>query len=343
MIISLKKYINNWLDTYKVKDIFTGEIQTAREIFNWDKSYFLKLLIQDKYYIDTDIDFATKNPNYIKIIKKPLSQISPKKVKKYRKVGTERKQVGTTTEKRDNYVPITKWKYHLIDDYNRPKFNTIIKRRKIGRTFYITTEYIPTGKYHKKREYYEDVIGYKNKPIIVDVPIYKTVDILEPYYEQERTRTEQDITTQVTQHRFYEPFFVFDYYKKLNEDEYEHYLYIAPFFDGYGTSIKIGSDDDEIIGHRRVPKFISPKELTETQMFKSAYRQCRFMIAEGKQKLKKKYFKEISDRIQTGEELHTINMSDSNLYSLDMDKAGLDGIIFFKSSDVAGNTRTVKI
>ncbi len=340
MIISLKKYINNWLDTYKVKDIFTGDLQTAREIFNWDKSYFLKLLIQDKYYIDTDIDFVTKNPNYIKIIKKPLSQISAKKVKKYRTVTKIIPQ--TVYEDVIDYVPITTRKYRLVNDYDNPIYKTVIKKRKIGKKYYITTEYIPTGKYRKIRQYYDD-ISYVERVRTKKRTVYIEKEYKEPYYEQERTRTEQDITTQVTQHRFYEPFFVFDYYKKLNEDEYEHYLYIAPFFDGYGTSIKIGSDDDEIIGHRRVPKFISPKELTETQMFKSAYRQCRFMIAEGKQKLKKKYFKEISDRIQTGEELHTINMSDSNLYSLDMDRAGLDGIIFFKSSDVAGNTRTVKI
>lgn len=340
MIISLKKYINNWLDTYKVKDIFTGELQTAREIFNWDKSYFLKLLIQDKYYIDTDINFVTQNPNYIKIIKKPLSQISAKKVKKYRTVTKLVPQ--TVYEDVIDYRPITVRRYRLVNDYEQPIYKTVIKKRKIGRNYYMTTEYIPTGKYRKIREYYDDieyVETYRTKKRTV----YIEKKVKEPYYEQVRERTEQDITTQVEEHRFYEPFFVFDYYKKLNEDEYEHYLYIAPFFDGYGTSIKIGSDDDEIIGHRRVPKFISPKELTETQMFKSAYRQCRFMIAEGKQKLKKKYFKEISDRIQTGEELHTINMSDSNLYSLDMDRAGLDGIIFFKSSDVAGNTRTVRI
>ena len=334
MIISLKKYINNWLDTYKVKDIFTGELQTAREIFNWDKSYFLKLLIQDKYYIDTDINFVTQNPNYIKIIKKPLSQISPKKVKKYRKVGTERKQVGTTTEKRDNYVPITKWKYHLVDDYNRPKFNTIIKRRKIGRTFYITTEYIPTGKYHKKREYYEDVIGYKNKPIIVDVPIYETVDILEPYYEQVRERTENDVKTQITEYRYFEPFFVFEFYKTC-DDGYEHYLYIAPMFSGKGNAIVLFADDTEVVNNEETGVFIQPKEFVKQSDYNNAVRKTRFMILNGKKNIEPQVFRQARQKIEKNQELHTLYLEGTYNRSLDVLK-----MLFFRPAQFDNNIRT---
>lgn len=334
MIISLKKYINNWLDTYKVKDIFTGELQTAREIFNWDKSYFLKLLIQDKYYIDTDINFVTQNPNYIKIIKKPLSQISPKKVKKYRKVGTERKQVGTTTEKRDNYVPITKWKYHLIDDYNRPKFNTIIKRRKIGRTFYITTEYIPTGKYHKKREYYEDVIGYKNKPIIVDVPIYETVDIFEPYYEQVRERTKNDIKTQITEYRYFEPFFVFEFYRTF-DDGYEHYLYIAPMFSGKGNAIVLFADDTEIVNNEETGVFIQPKEFVKQSDYNNAVRKTRFMILNGKKNIEPQVFRQARQKIEKNQELHTLYLEGTYNRSLDVLK-----MLFFRPAQFDNNIRT---
>lgn len=339
MLIPLKKYINNWLDTYTVKDIFTGEIQKARDIFSWNKSYFLKLLIQDKYYIDTDIDYVTKNQNYLKIIKKPLSQITPKKVKKYRKIGEQRIIDRYVTEKVIDYEPIEVRRYRLIDDYNRPIYDTVIKKRKIGKKYYLTTEYIETGKYRKKRQYFND-IEYVRVIKTKKRPIYKTVEIFEPYWEQERQRQPEDIKTQIETHRFYEPFFVFDYYKKLSEDEYEHYLYISPFFDGYGTAVKIGSDDDEIVNNRRLPKFISPQELTKTQMYLSAYRQCRYMIINGKQRLRKKYFKEITDKINNDDELHTINMRDSNLYSLDILKVNGSGIIFFKATDINGNTST---
>lgn len=340
MLIPLKKYINNWLDTYTVKDIFTGKIQTARQLFNWDKSYFLKLLIQDKYFIDTDINFVTKDKDYIRVIKTPLSQITPKKVKKYRIVGQKKVIDKYITETVYDYEPIEVRKYRMVNDYDQPIYDTVLKRRKIGKKYYLTTQYIETGKYRKIRQYYSD-IEYVRVRKTKQRPIYKTIDILEPYYEQVRERTEQDIKTQVTEHRFYEPFFVFDYYKKLNDDEYEHYIYISPFFDGYGTAIKLGSDDDEIVGHRKIPKFISPQELVETNMFKTAYKQCRYMIVAGKEKLRKKHFAQINDRIENNEELHTINLSDSNLYSLDIvDVDDNDGMIFFKSADISGNTRT---
>lgn len=339
MLIPLKKYINNWLDTYKVKDIFTGQYQYAREIFNWDKSYFLKLLIQDKYYIDTDIFFITKDKNYYEVIKTPLSQITPKKVKKYRYI--KKLIPEEVIEQVIDYIPVQVKRYRMVDA--EPIYNTVIKRRKIGRKYYITTEFVPTGKYRKKRQYYTDteyIEKIRNKKRI----IYKLKRVRETYYEQVHERLPEHTKIKVTEYRFYEPFFIFDYYKKLNEDEYEHYLYIAPFFDGYGTSIKIGSDEDEIVGSRTIPKFISPQELIKTQMFKSAYRECRFLMAEGKQNLKKKYFKDINERINNDIELHTINLSGSNLYSLDIseteDGFGSYGIIFFKASDLNGNKRT---
>lgn len=334
MLIPLKKYINNWLNTYTVKDIFTGKYQLAREIFDWDKSYFLKLLIKDKYYIDTDIDFVTKNLNYVKVEKTPLSQITPKKVKKFREI--TKIVPEEIIEEVIDYIPVEVKKYRLIDA--EPIYKTVIRRRKIGRKYFLTTQYIPTGKFKKQRQYYTD-IEYIEKIRSKKRTIYRKRKILEPYYEQVRERTEEDIATKITEHRFYEPFFVFDFYKKVSEDEYIHYLYIAPFFDGYGSSVKIGSDDDEIIGHRRLPRFITPKELTQTNMYKSAYKQCRYMIMNGKEKLMKKNFKEINDRIDNNEELHTINMSDSNLYSLDILNTGKDGIFFFKASDIPGNEK----
>lgn len=343
MLIPLKKYINQWLDTYTVRDIFTGEIQTAREIFNWKKSYFLKLLIQDKYYIDTDTSFITKDKNYIRTIKTPLSQITPKKVKKFRVIGRKKVVDRYITETVDDYEPVEQTKYRMVNDYDNPIYDTVIKRRKIGKKYVWATEYIPTGKYHKIRQYYT-VLRYVKTSVVKKRPIYKYVDILEPYYEQIRERTEDDYKTEVIEHRFYEPFFVFDYYKKLNEDEYDHIIYIAPFFDGYGTAIKIGSEETEIVNNRRLPVFISPQNLIHTPMYENAYRQCRYLIIEGKEKLRKKYLGELVERINNNEELHTVNLRESNDYSLDILKVDTDsnngsGIIFFKATDVAGNSR----
>ena len=338
MIIPLKKYINNWLDTYKIRDIFNNKVELARHVFRLDKSYILSVLLREKYYIDTDNGFVTQDKNYIKIIKKPLSQISPKRVKKFRVIGTKKVIDRYVTETIYDYVPVTKIKYRMIDDYDNPKYDTVIKRRKIKGKYYLTTEYIFTGKYHKKREYFED-IHWVRKKVVKQRPIYKTIDILEPYYEQIRERTENDYKTEVTEHRFYEPFFVFDYYKIIDDDNYEHYIYISPFFDGFGSAVKIGSDEDEIVGSRRLPKFISPQELIKTQSYNSAYRQCRFIIEKGKERLFRKYFKEINDRINNDEELHTVNILDSNKYSLDLLKTNKSGIFFFKSASLDNNTR----
>lgn len=338
MLIPLKKYINQWLDTYTVRDIFTGEIQTAREIFVWKKSYFLKLLIQDKYYIDTDTSFITKDKNYIRVIKTPLSQITPKKVKKFRVIGRKKVVDRYITETVDDYEPVEQTKYRMVNDYDNPIYDTVIKRRKIGKKYVLATEYIPTGKYHKIRQYYT-VLRYVKTSVVKKRPIYKYVDILEPYYEQVRERTEDDIATKITEHRFYEPFFVFDYYKIIDDDNYEHYIYISPFFDGFGSAVKIGSDEDEIVNNRRLPKFITPQELLKTHSYQSAYRQCRFIMEKGKNNLFKKYFKEISERIDTDKELHTINLLDSNKYSLDIIKVGIAGIFFFKSASLDKNTR----
>lgn len=338
MLIPLKKYINEWLDTYTVKDIFTGEIEKARKIFRLNKSYFLKLLLRDKYYIDTETGYITTDKNYIKVIKTPLSQITPKKVKKFRVIGRKKVVDRYITETVDDYEPVEQTKYRMVNDYDNPIYDTVIKRRKIGKKYVLATEYIPTGKYRKIRQYYT-VLRYVKTSVVKKRPIYKYVDILEPYYEQVRQRTEEDIATKITEHRFYEPFFVFDYYKSFDDDTYEHYLYISPFFDGYGTAVKIGSDEDEIVDNRRLPKFISPQELIKTNSYLSAYRQCRFMIAKGKEKLFKKYFREINERINNNEELHTINLLDSNKYSLDILDVERAGIIFFKSAILEKNKR----
>lgn len=347
MLIPLKKYINQWLDTYTVRDIFTDEIQTARDIFDWNKSYFLKLLIQDKYYIDTDNSFITKNLKYRKVIQTPLSQITPKKIKKFRVIGRKKVIDHYITETVDDYQPVEFQKYRMIPDYDRPIYETVIKRRKIGKKYFLATEYIPTGKYAKKRQYYT-VLKYVKTTKTKKRPVYKWVDILEPYYEQVRERQPEDYKEQIEVHRFYEPFFVFDYYKKLNDDDYEHILYIAPFFDGYGTAVKIGSEQTEIVNNRRLPVFISPQDLIHSPMYERAYRQCRYLIVEGKEKLRKKYFSEIVERINNDDELHTINLRDSNDYSLDILKVETEsnnnsGIIFFKSADVSGNTKTIII
>lgn len=338
MLIPLKKYINNWKNTFKVKDIFTQEWELARDNFRLNKSYILSILLRDNYYIDTETGYITKDKNYIKVIKTPLSQITPKKVKKFRVIGTKKVIVGYRTETVDDYVPETTTKYRMVDDYDNPKYDTIIKRRKIKGKYYLTTEYIFTGKYRKKREYYEDLHWVK-KSVKKERPIYQTIEIKEPYYEQVRVRTEDDIATKITEHRFYEPFFVFDYYKIIDDDNYEHYIYISPFFDGFGSAVKIGSDEDEIVNNRRLPKFITPQELLKTHSYQSAYRQCRFIMEKGKNNLFKKYFKEISERIDTDKELHTINLLDSNKYSLDIIKVGIAGIFFFKSASLDKNTR----
>lgn len=338
MLIPLKKYIDNWLDTYTVRDIFSGDNELAREVFRLDKSYILSILLREKYYIDTQTGYITKDKNYIKVIKTPLSQITPKKIKKFRVIGRKKVIDRYIDEIVYDYIPETITKYRMVDDYDNPKYDTIIKRRKIKGKYYLTTEYIFTGKYRKKREYFED-IKWVRKKVVKSRPIYKYIDILEPYYEQVRVRTEEDIATKITEHRFYEPFFVFDYYKVIDDDNYEHYIYISPFFDGFGSAVKIGSDEDEIVNNRRLPKFITPQELIKTHSYQSAYRQCRFIMEKGKNNLFKKHFTEISERIDTDKELHTINFLDSNKYSLDLIKAGNAGIFFFKSASLDKNTR----
>lgn len=331
MIISLKKYINNWLDTYKVKDIFTGELQTARELFNWDKSYFLKLLIQDKYYIDTDIDFVTKNPNYIKIIKKPLSQISAKKVKKYRTVTKLVPQ--TVYEDVIDYVPITTRKYRLVNDYDNPIYKTVIKKRKIGKKYYITTEYIPTGKYRKIRQYYDD-IRYIEQVRTKKRTVYVEKKIKEPYYEQVRERTENDIKTQITEYRYFEPFFVFEFYKTF-DDGYEHYLYIAPMFSGKGNAIVLFADDTEIVNNEETGVFIQPKEFVKQSDYNNAVRKTRFMILNGKRNIEPQVFRQARQKIEKNQELHTLYLEGTYNRSLDVLK-----MLFFRPAQFDNNTRT---
>lgn len=331
MIISLKKYINNWLDTYKVKDIFTGELQTAREIFNWDKSYFLKLLIQDKYYIDTDIDFVTKNPNYIKIIKKPLSQISPKKVKKYRTITKLVPQ--TVYEDVIDYVPITTRKYRLVNDYDNPIYKTVIKKRKIGKKYYITTEYIPTGKYRKIRQYYDD-IEYVERVRTKKRTVYVEKEYKEPYYEQVRERTESDIKTQITEYRYFEPFFVFEFYKTF-DDGYEHYLYIAPMFSGKGNAIVLFSDDTEIVNNEETGVFIQPKEFVKQSDYNNAVRKTRFMILNGKKNIEPQVFRQARQKIEKNQELHTLYLEGTYNRSLDVLK-----MLFFRPAQFDNNIRT---
>ena len=314
MIISLKKYINNWLDTYKVKDIFTGELQTAREIFNWNKSYFLKLLIQDKYYIDTDINFATKNPNYIKIIKKPLSQISAKKVKKYRTITKLVPQ--TVYEDVIDYRPITVRRYRLVNDYDQPIYKTVIKKRKIGRNYYITTEYIPTGKYRKIRQYYDD-IEYVETLRTKKRTVYIEKEYKEPYYEQVRERTESDIKTQITEYREFEPFFVFEFYKTF-DDGYEHYLYIAPMFSGKGSAIVLFADDTEIVNNEETGVFIQPKEFVKQSDYNNAVRKTRFMILNGKKNIEPQVFRQARQKIEKNQELHTLYLEGTYNRSLDI-------------------------
>lgn len=336
MLIPLKEYINNWLDTYTIKDIFTGKRQKARDIFNWDKSYFLKLLIKDKYYIDTDIDFATKDKNYTKIIKKPLSKITPKKIKKYRKVGEEKILDHYIIETIEDYVPITKTKYRLVDDYSNPKYETIIKRRKIGKKYYITTEYIETGKYHKKREYYEDVIGYDTITKEKKRPIYKTIDILEPYYEQERQRTIDDIQIQSTEYRVFEPFFVWEFYKTF-DDGYEHYIYVSPLFQGLGNAVVFSADDDEVVNGERKGIFIKPKDFIKQNSFKTMTRKARFLILNGKKNLEPKLFQDARVKIDNNEGLHTLYLDGTYNQSLDVLK-----LLFFRPAPYS-ESRTVVI
>lgn len=331
MIISLKKYINNWLDTYKVKDIFTGELQSARELFNWDKSYFLKLLIQDKYYIDTDINFVTQNPNYIKIIKKPLSQISAKKVKKYRTITKLVPQ--TVYEDVIDYVPISTRKYRLVNDYDNPIYKTVIKKRKIGRKYYITTEYIPTGKYRKIRQYYDD-IDYVETLRTKKRTIYIEKEYKEPYYEQERTRTEQDIKTQITEYRYFEPFFVFEFYKTF-DDGYEHYLYIAPMFSGKGNAIVLFADDTEVVNNEETGVFIQPKDFVKQSDYNNAVRKTRFMILNGKRNIEPQVFRQARQKIEKNQELHTLYLEGTYNRSLDVLK-----MLFFRPAQFDNNTRT---
>lgn len=323
MLIPLKEYIINWLDTYTVKDIFTGKRQKARDIFNWDKSYFLKLLIKDKYYIDTDIDFATKDKNYIKIIKKPLSKISPTKVKKYRYV--TKLVPEDIIEEVIDYIPQKIQSYRYVYE---PIYDTVIKKRKIGKKYYITTEYIETGKYRRKREYFDD-IKYVERIRTKRRTVYKEKRVREEYYEQVRQRTMDDVQIQVTKYRYFEPFFVYDYYKVEDDDEtYEHYIYIAPFFRVYGDAIVIGSDEDEIVDNKKKFKFIQPKELLKQNDYKTAVKKCRFLILQGKKNILKNHFRQANEAIEQGQELHTLYLQGSNKYSLDILE-----LLFFKSAD----------
>lgn len=337
MLIPLKKYIENWLDTYTVKDIFTGEIETAREIFDWNKSYLLKLLIKDGYYVDTEIDFATKHKNYLKIVKKPLSEITPKKIKKFRVIGRKRVIDHYITETVDDYEPVEQTKYRMVNDYDNPIYDTVIKRRKIGKKYVWATEYIPTGKYHKIRQYYT-VLRYVKTTKTKKRPVYKWVDILEPYYEQIRERQPEDYKTQVIASRDYEPFFVFEYYKSFDDNTYEHYLYISPFFRGYGNAVYLYADKTEIVDGIRKGIFIPPEELRQQSDFISAVRKVRFAILNGRKHTLKEYFREANERIENGEQLHTLYLRGSYKYSLDV----LD-LLFYRPAPFKNNEKTIII
>lgn len=336
MLIPLKKYIQNWLNTYTVTDIFTGETQTAKQIFNWEKSYFLKLLIQDNYYIDTDIDFATQDKNYIKVIKKPLSQITPKKIKKYRIVGKQTVIDRYITETVIDYVPIETIKYRMVPDYDNPKYDTIIKRRKIGKKYYITTEYVFTGKYGKKRQYYTE-LSYDRVKRTKTRPIYKTVNIIEPYWEQVRERKPEDTKTIITQHRSYEPFFVWEYYKTFG-DGHIHYLFISPLFQGRGNAVTFSADTEETVDSERKGIFISPQEFVKQDNYIKMLKRARFLILNGKTNLKKPLFREANTKIDKGEGLHTLYLDGTYNQSLDVLK-----LLFFRPAPFKNNTRKITI
>ena len=332
MIITLKKYINNWLDTFTVEDIFTYEIKTAREIFNWDKSYFLKLLYNEKYYIDTDIDFAMpeSDKEYTKVYKTPLSQITPIKVKKYRtitKVVPEQ-----ITETVYDYIPKTTLKYKMVDDYSRPKYDTIIKKRKIKGKYYWTTEYIQTGKYHKKRAYYEE-LSYVRKKRTKTRTVYIEKKVKEAYYENVRQRTENDIATKQTKYRYFEPFFIFEYYKESGTT-HEHYLYIAPMFESRGNAIVLFADKTEIVNNEELGVFISPQQFVKETDYASAVRKARFMILNGKRNMPPDVFRQARRKIELNEELHTLYLTGTYNQSLD-----ILGMSFFKPADFTNNKK----
>lgn len=329
MLIPLKKYINQWLDTYRVKDIFTGKYQLAREIFNWDKSYFLKLLIKEKYYIDTDIDFAVKDKDYIKVIKTPLSQITPKKVKKFRVI--EKIVPEDVIEEVTDYVPVEVLKYRMIDA--EPIYETVIKRRKIGKKYYITTEYIFTGKYKKKREYYRD-IRYIEKVRTKVRTVYVKRKVLEPYYEQVRERTEDDIKTKITKYRYFEPFFVFEFYKEFDDNTYEHDLFVAPMFESRGNAVVLFSDATEIVNGQEEGIFITPQEFVKENDYKTAVRKARFMILNGKRNIPTDIFREARRKIELNQELHTLYLSGTYNQSLD-----ILSMLFFRPAQFNDNTK----
>lgn len=242
MLIPLKEFIIDYLSTLYIKNIFTNKSVRALDIFNWDSSGALDILIANGYMVETKYNYATNEKEFglVRIDKKD-------------------KIIGYKEETK--IVPIETLKYRYINSDEIKRYKVVIepvyKYVKIGKQTYYTTQYkrVKIPIYKKKRQYYT-IVDYKyetiRKPIIKKS--YKYIKIM---------------------HNDYIVYFLYEKYKYDSASaKIDHSLWIAPFYSSHGQALAISVRDSL---NNVIPS--TPEELTlgsEYKNFLSACKQAMF-------------------------------------------------------------------
>ena len=208
MLIPLRTFIHRYLKNLKIKNIFTGKIENAEKIFNWNSSGALDIMLADGYFVETKYNYATQNDEFglVKI---------------------DKKEIITGTYEENIIVPIQR--YRLVETDEIKGYKTIIepvyKWVKIGRDKIYTTQFkkrkIPV--YKKKRQYYTD---YE----------YRTIT---------KTKTKKVSAYKKIMFKDYTPYLLYEKYKYDSaKGDIEHSLFIAPFYSRYGQAFVVAKKDD---------------------------------------------------------------------------------------------------